>query len=147
MPTRKSSLRTTAAQDAHLLATLLRQAADAVEELPGRSLKKFSPQLLTLRESVLGALAAVEPFPSLATRADDPGEGVTFELDREANAALQLWGGWTAQEFHSQWKQLDRGLVKRTCRVTGLALPRSWSVSQQAELHRRAQRFARNTAL
>lgn len=70
-----------------------------------------------------------------------------MHLDREANAALQDWGRWTTEEFQAQWKQLDRSLVKRTCRVTGLTVPRSWTRPQQAELHRRAQRFARNTAL
>ncbi|MFZ4764180.1 MAG: hypothetical protein ACOYMN_04430 [Roseimicrobium sp.] len=70
-----------------------------------------------------------------------------MRIDREANATVQRWGRLTSEVFLSQWKQLDAEMIARACTVLGLAVAKRWTRTQQAELHRRAQRFARNTSV
>lgn len=70
-----------------------------------------------------------------------------MKIDREANATVQGWGRLPVEDFLAGWKQLDPAMLKRACAVLGMPPARRWTRPQQAELHRRAQRFARNTAV
>jgi hypothetical protein len=70
-----------------------------------------------------------------------------MKVDREANAALRTWGGWPLDDFLSQWSHIKPGMLKRACTVLGIQVTRRWTLPQKTDLHRRAQRFARNTVL
>ena len=75
-----------------------------------------------------------------------PEDDFGIKIDREANTTVQAWGRLPLEDFLSAWKKLAAGQIERACAVIGLTVPKRWSKPQQTELHRRAQRFARNTS-
>lgn len=76
-----------------------------------------------------------------------PEDDFGIKIDREANTTVQSWGRLPLEDFIAGWKQISASTIERACAVVGLPVHKRWSKQQLTDLHRRAQRFARNTAI
>lgn len=141
MPARKRSPRTASNDDPLALSTLLRRLADNLENHPSPG------NLRKLHTEALAALRELESQPLTPASPEAPHDGIGMKLDREANAMIQLWGHWSLDDFLDRWKTLAPKMLERACPVLGLPTPKTWRLPQKTQLHKRAQRFARNTLL
>lgn len=150
MPARKPA-RPSRTPELSGLVESLRRAADTIEGgLPLQQARSLAHAARHLETQLTAFLAAAETLVPPGTSAPAPPwspDDFGMKIDREANAALAAWGRHTLDEFLAMWRQLDPALLKRTCTVLGLAAAKRWTRPQKAELHRRARRFSRNTAV
>ena len=139
----------------------LRTAADALEHHATLRSPEPLAQQPAIQEHLHAALALLaqampESLPECAealqgkeTRPLEEGVLVDFGLsmDREANQALHAWGRLPMADFVSSWKSLDPEIVQRTATAVGLPVAKRLTKLFREELHRRAVRFVRNTAV
>lgn len=146
MPPRRRRSANPPATDLSETAASLRRAADALEF--GDPSGVWSSDLLSrLHRDALALAESVESSHASPVRKRSTPTEIGLDIDRDANAALSLWGGWQEEELLARWRTLDPAMVLRACHVIGLSPPKRWSESQKIDFHRRARRFARNTLL
>ena len=107
----------------------LRLLVQSIKDLGPEATRKF-----------IKAVAAPEKQPI-------PEDDFGIKIDREANTTVQSWGRLPLEDFIAGWKQISASTIERACAVVGLPVHKRWSKQQLTDLHRRSQRFARNTAL
>lgn len=146
MPPRRRRSANSPATDLSEIAATLRRAADALEfGNPSGALS--SDQLSRLHHDALTLAESIELSHANSVRKRSPRTEIGLDIDRDANAALSLWGSWQEEDLLARWRALDPAMLLRACHVIGLSPPKRWSESQKIDFHRRARRFARNTLL